>query len=79
MDFVVYGESGFWAVEVKNARYIRSRDLYGLNAFREDYPQAQALFLYGGLEKLKIGDVLCLPCADFLSGLLPGKPLVQGA
>jgi len=75
VDFVVYGPRGFWAVEVKNADRVRDEDLRGLSAFREDYPEAEALFLYRGRERLKRRGVLCLPCDEFLKGLVPGKRL----
>lgn len=73
VDFVVYGPEGFWALEVKNTDRLRDEDLRGLRTFREDYPEAQALFLYRGRERLKRRDVLCLPCEEFLRNLVPGK------
>ena len=68
-DFVVYGESLFWAVEVKHAKSIRKKDLNGLKSFREDYPEAKTALLYLGSERLLIDDVFCLPCEDFLKSL----------
>jgi predicted AAA+ superfamily ATPase len=76
VDFVVYGESTFCAIEVKNAKKVSPHDLKGLQAFLSDYPEAQALFLYRGNEKLKIDNILCLPVIDFLRGLIPDKPLL---
>ncbi|MBI4370796.1 MAG: ATP-binding protein [Elusimicrobia bacterium] len=75
VDFVVYGPHDFWAVEVKNGDRVRDEDLRGLRTFREDYPEAKALFLYRGQERLKRRDILCMPCEEFLKGLLPGKSL----
>ena len=77
VDFVVYGPEGFWAFEVKNSRSIRPRDLTGLRAFKEDYPEAQACLLYRGEERLRMGDIWCLPCAEFLKELVPGNPLLS--
>jgi len=71
VDFVLYGPEVFWAVEVKNTANIRREDLSALKTFKEDYPQSQAFFLYGGREKLKIGNILCIPCKDFLVALDP--------
>lgn len=76
VDFVVYGEEVFCALEVKSATKVFPGDLKGLHAFLEDYPEAQALLLYRGKEKLKMGPVLCLPVADFLRNLTPFSPLV---
>ena len=69
VDFVIYGESGLYAVEVKNRRQIRPEDLHGLKAFGEDYPQSRRYLLYRGKERLKRDDILCMPCEEFLLDL----------
>jgi len=73
VDFVVYGEFGFYALEVKNSGQVRPEDLRGLKSFAEDYPQSRRYLIYRGRERLLRDDVLCLPCAEFLAGLKPGK------
>lgn len=75
VDFVVYGSTGFDAIEVQNSRSIRPKDLNGLRAFREDYPEARARLLYRGHETLEVDGIRCLPVGSFLAGLVPGKPL----
>jgi uncharacterized protein len=75
VDFVVYGQHGFWAVEVKHSATIRPADLRGLKAFREDYPEAELRLLYRGSDALELDGVHCLPCDAFLRGLVPGQPL----
>jgi|SRR5579862_3800900 len=75
VDFIIYGENSFYAIEVKSAKKIFPQDLKGLKAFLEDYPEAKALLLYQGKERLKIGDIFCLPVAEFLQGLVPNQPL----
>ena len=50
---------------------IRSENLSALKTFNEDYPQSEPFFLYRGREKLKINNILCLPCEDFLLVLDP--------
>jgi predicted AAA+ superfamily ATPase len=75
VDFVVYGPQGMWALEVKNTATIRPADLRGLKSFRDEYPESRALFLYRGRERLLREGILCLPCGDFLSHLLPGKTI----
>ena len=75
VDFILYGPLGFWAIEVKNSDMIRPKDLDGLLAFGEDYPEAKLILLYRGKEKLLKNNVLCLPCEDFLKKLCPEKPL----
>lgn len=73
VDFVVYGEEVFWAIEVKNTAKIRTEDLRSLRSFKSEYPQSKAFLLYRGKERLKKDDVLCLPCDEFLLNLTPGK------
>lgn len=71
VDFVLYGEKNFYAIEVKNAKKVSPHDLKALNAFLTDYPEAKAILLYRGEEKLKIHNVLCLPVETFLRNLTP--------
>ena len=75
VDFVVYGAGGVQAFEVKNGGRVDARDLRGLRAFREDYPEAQAALLYRGQDRLRVGDIWCLPVGDFLRGVVPGRGL----
>jgi len=75
VDFVVYGATGLWALEVKNAGRVRAEDRRGLTAFRQDYPNSRCLLLYRGNERLKVEDVLCLPVDEFLKSLRPDQPL----
>jgi predicted AAA+ superfamily ATPase len=75
VDFVVYGDAGFWAIEVKNTDRVRDEDLRALMAFREDFPESRALFVYRGSERLARRGILCLPSEEFLRGMAPGRPL----
>ena len=77
VDFVVYGEETFAAIEVKNAGAVQRADLRGLRTFRDDYPEGQPLLLYRGREALRIDDIPCLPCDDFLTQLVPGQGLLR--
>jgi len=77
VDFILYGQDTFLAIEVKNSARINSKMLKGLTAFKEDYPEAQALLLYRGSERLVINNILCLPCEQFLLDLVPGRPLAK--
>jgi len=73
VDLVVYGKNNFWAVEIKNSGKIRPEDLGGLKEFGHDYPMARKLLLYRGKNRELVGDILCLPVADFLGELDPTK------
>lgn len=75
VDFIVYGEDGIYALEVKNSKTVRPHDVKSLRAFKEDYPQSQLMLIYRGNERLKKDDVLCIPCEEFLMSLIPGKKL----
>lgn len=75
VDFVVYGKDGFWGIEVKNHAKVFDADLRGLAAIGEDYPQCKRLLLHRGRERKRIGGVLCMPVAEFLAGVIPGKDL----
>jgi len=75
VDFVVYGQDTLAAIEVKNTSRVRPEDVRGLRAFGADYPESQRLLLHRGRERLKINDILCLPCDEFLLALHPKKPL----
>ena len=77
VDFVVYGESGIQAFEVKNAARVYRRDLRPLKAFRDDYPEAEAAVLYRGRDRLEIDGIRCLPVADFLRAVVPDRGLFE--
>ena len=76
VDFVVYGEPGLHAFEVKNAGKVHSGDLRPLRAFREDYPEAETALLYRGQERLRIDGIWCLPVREFLHGIVPDRGLL---
>lgn len=71
VDFIVYGESGIYAIEVKNTKQISSSDLRGLREFSKDYPEAKLICLYRGKYLQNEGNILCIPCEQFLSELKP--------
>ncbi|HEV8051759.1 MAG TPA: AAA family ATPase [Parachlamydiaceae bacterium] len=67
VDFVIYGEKQFWAIEVKNSATISRSDLSGLKAFGKDYPEAKLFLLYRGTRRLLQDNILCIPVSEFLS------------
>jgi predicted AAA+ superfamily ATPase len=75
VDFVVYGEDGFWAIEVKNTANVRSQDLKPLKSFRDDYPECVPIFVYRGPERLLVDGVLCVPGDEFLRQMDPERGL----
>jgi predicted AAA+ superfamily ATPase len=73
VDFVIYGESGLYAIEVKNTQKVRSEDLSALKSFAEDYPESQRILLYRGRETLRRDGTQCMPCENFLRALRPNS------
>lgn len=71
VDFVIYGEHHFHAIEVKNAKQIHPRSLRSLKNFLSDYPEAEAVLLYRGSDKLVVDKITCWPIEEFLIQLKP--------
>lgn len=69
VDFVLYGERGLKAIEVKSGQRVRREDLNGLNAFLDDYPGSAAWLVYGGRRAYFEGRIQVVPIATFLHDL----------
>lgn len=69
VDFVVYTQQTFMAVEVKNATRVQLSDVAGLRAFVEDYPGATPVLVYRGTERIMFNGVLLVPAGEFLLSL----------
>lgn len=57
VDFILYGERGIVAIEVKRSSKPRSKAFRGLKAFAKDYPQAKLYMFYGGDKELFVDNV----------------------
>ena len=73
VDFIIYGQDWFIAIEVKHSATVRRSDLRALRSFHDDYPEAQRLLLYLGDEQLHVDGVHCMPCERFLRALHPHR------
>ena len=73
VDFVVYGTSGLYAIEVKNSAKVRPEDLRGLKNLAQDYPECRRILLYRGTETSLRDGIHCLPCEAFLRDLVPNR------
>lgn len=71
VDFVLYGEKGLHAIEVKRSTRVTPEDLKGLSVFIEEYPSAQAYLTYGGTREYYEGPIRVIPISRFFE-LLPG-------
>lgn len=69
VDFVLYGEKGLLAIEVKRKEKISFQDLKNLKAFQEDYPMAKLFLLYGGTREENEDGIRILPIEKALSSL----------
>jgi predicted AAA+ superfamily ATPase len=80
VDFVLYGERGLAAIEVKRSGRFRADDLATLRLLGEDYPMARRLLLYGGPREYEVDGILVLPLATALPRLpeLLAKPAAWG-
>lgn len=69
VDFVLYGERGLWAVEVKRSPLVRDGDFDALRLFLSDYPEGKAMLVYGGSRRYWEGSVEVIPLGEFLTQL----------
>lgn len=70
VDFIVYGNKGLFAFEIKRKSSIGKKDLSGLRLFAKDYPMAKLFLLYGGERSYHDGGIDVLPFQEALTGLL---------
>jgi len=69
VDFVLYGNRGLRAFEVKMAENVRPDDLRSLLRFRADFPEAKTHFLYLGKRRWHDRGIEVLPFFDCVSKL----------
>jgi predicted AAA+ superfamily ATPase len=69
VDFVLYGERGLTAIEVKRTSTLRGEDYSSLGLFLEDYPMAKAWLVHAGHKASTEGALRAVPAADFLKRL----------
>jgi len=68
-DFVLYGERGLSAFEIKMAQKVRPDDLRSLLRFRADFPQAKVHLLYLGQRRWHERGIEVLPFLDCVTKL----------
>jgi predicted AAA+ superfamily ATPase len=76
VDFIVYGDTDFFALEVKQSDRVRPDDVRGLRTFVTEYPECRPMLLYRGRERLEVHGIPCWPVEDFLTRLRPGHDAV---
>jgi predicted AAA+ superfamily ATPase len=75
VDFVLYGNKGFCAFEIKRKEKLYSSDFTNLKAFAKIYPEAKLYLLYGGRETYPEGDIQVIP---YQKALLQLKDILSG-
>ena len=61
VDFVFYGNKGFFAFEIKRKARLEQKDFKGLSLFGSDYPEAKLYMLYGGEETYYENNIHVVP------------------
>lgn len=69
-DFILYGEKGLLAFEIKRKKKLKSSDFKHLYVFAEDYPIAKRYVLYGEEERYTQQDIEVIPFAQGINTLL---------
>jgi len=69
VDFILYGDKGLKAFEVKRTKRVSRRMLSGLMSFSRDYPMAQAYFIYGGNRYMRKDNIEIIPVTDVVKNL----------
>jgi predicted AAA+ superfamily ATPase len=69
VDFVLYGNHGFHAFEIKRKVRLDNKDFHGLKAFSKDYPEAKLYLLYGGSSRYFENNIEVIPFEAALTEL----------
>lgn len=66
VDFVLYGEKGLFAFEIKRKQTLQDKDFKGLKLFLNDYPVARNYMVYNGSEAYHYDGVEVIPFEKIL-------------
>ena len=61
VDFILYGEKGLLAFEIKNSSRLTIKDFKGLKTFKEDYPMTSCFMVYMGTRDYFENDIRVIP------------------
>jgi predicted AAA+ superfamily ATPase len=70
VDFILYGDNGLLAFEIKNNARLTHKDFKGLKAFKSDYPMARCYMVYMGDREYFEDDIQIIPMIKILFSLL---------
>lgn len=71
VDFIIYGPRGFWAIEVKRSSNLGPDDIKAMLAFKDEYPEAQCLFIAPCKHTESYRGFSIIPMEKFLLDLAP--------
>jgi len=77
VDFIIYGPRGFWAIEVKRSAQLSPKDINGLLAFQEEYPEAKCLIITLGKRNENYRGFPVIPAEQFLLNLTSESYLLR--
>jgi predicted AAA+ superfamily ATPase len=69
VDFILYGEHGIKAFEIKRTAKITSQMLKGLRFFKNDYPMAKTYMIYCGNRRMQQDEIEILPADEIFHKL----------
>jgi len=69
IDFVLYGEKGIFAFEIKRTGKVSKPMLRGLISFLKDYPMARTYLIYGGQRRMREGTIEIISMNEILNEL----------
>ncbi len=69
VDFILYGEKGLIAIEIKSKTNINSHDLRGLKTFSQDYPTAKCFLFCAKKRREYHGNINLIPIEEALANL----------
>lgn len=77
VDFIIYGPRGFWAIEVKRSPNLSPDSVRGMLAFKDEYPEAQCLFVTLGRQRENYRGFPVIPVEEFLLNITPENPVFE--
>ena len=69
VDFILYGEKGLKAIEVKRTAKPTGKMFRGLKTFFQEYPGAKTYLFYQGKREMREGEIKILPAEEALKNL----------
>jgi predicted AAA+ superfamily ATPase len=73
VDFVICGEDGLLAFEVKSTTTPQPKHFRGLYSFKREHPMAKLTLLHMGDFAGQMAGITCIPCETFLRNLKPNS------